>query len=214
MAKAFSLISLIFFSLLAISQSLPLSTRGRWIVDSQTGQRVKLSCVNLVSHSQSMLAQGLDKRSLKDLANDISSRDFNCVRLTWSIHMFTRHSQETIGDVFDGLDIGKVKSGVQKYNPKILNMTVANAFKTVIDGLGNAGLMIVLDNHISQPRWCCSLNDGNGFFGDRNFNPIEWLQGLAYVARHFSCRPHVSFTLIINILNLNIFSLSDVYTIF
>ncbi|XP_038907078.1 glycosyl hydrolase 5 family protein-like [Benincasa hispida] len=191
MAKAFSLISLVFFSLLPLSQSLTLSTRGRWIVDSQTGQRVKLSCVNLVSHGQSMLTQGLDKRPLNDLANDIISRDFNCVRLTWSIHMFTRYSQMTIVDVLDNLDIKNVKSGVQTHNLEMLNMTVAHAFKTVIDGLGNAGLMIVLDNHISQPRWCCSLDDGNGFFGDRHFHTVEWLRGLTYVARHYSWHPQV-----------------------
>ncbi|KAL4019131.1 hypothetical protein IC575_022770 [Cucumis melo] len=182
----FYLISLIFFSLLVLSQSLPLSTRGRWIVDSKTGQRVKLSCVNWASHAQSMLAQGLDKRPLKDLANDIISRDFNCVRLTWSTHMFTRYSHMTIVDVLDDLDIQNVKSGVQTHNPEMLNMTVAHAFKTVVDGLGNAGLMIVLDNHISQPRWCCSLDDGNGFFGDRHFDALEWLQGLDYVARNFT----------------------------
>ena len=193
MAKAFPLISILFLSLLVLSQSLPLSTRGRWIVDSKTGQRVKLSCVNLVSHAQSMVAQGLDKRPLKDLANEIVSRDYNCVRLTWSVYMFTRYPFETIGDVLDGLDINKVKNGVKKHNPQFLNMTVTSAFKTVVDGLGNAGLMVILDNHISQPRWCCSLHDGNGFFGDRNFKPIEWLRGLAYVARHFSWHPKVSF---------------------
>ncbi|XP_004143963.2 glycosyl hydrolase 5 family protein [Cucumis sativus] len=191
MAKAFPLISILFLSLLVLSQSLPLSTRGRWIVDSKTGQRVKLSCVNLVSHAQSMVAQGLDKRPLKDLANEIVSRDYNCVRLTWSVYMFTRYPFETIGDVLDGLDINKVKNGVKKHNPQFLNMTVTSAFKTVVDGLGNAGLMVILDNHISQPRWCCSLHDGNGFFGDRNFKPIEWLRGLAYVARHFSWHPKV-----------------------
>lgn len=190
-------IGIMVLCLLGISESLPLSTRGRWIVDALTGQRVKLSCVNLVSHAQSMVAQGLDKRPLKELAAEISSRQFNCVRLTWSIHMFTRHPLETIGEVFDLLDISDVKSGVQKHNPEILNMTVVQAFETVINGLGSEGIMVILDNHISQPRWCCSLNDGNGFFGDRNFNPYEWLRGLAFVARHFTyCNPHVSYIIL------------------
>ena len=194
MARILCLIALIFFSLFSFSRSLPLSTQGRWIIDARTGERVKLSCVNLVSHAQSMVAQGLDKRPLKELVAEISSRKFNCVRLTWSVHMFTRYAYETIGDVFDGLDIADVKNGVKKHNPEILKMTVAKAFQTVINALGSEKIMVILDNHISQPRWCCSLDDGNGFFGDCNFNPSEWLQGLSFVAVQFTCNPYVSLT--------------------
>ncbi|KAG6585801.1 hypothetical protein SDJN03_18534, partial [Cucurbita argyrosperma subsp. sororia] len=138
-----------------------------------------------------MVAQGLDKRPLKELVAEISTRKFNCVRLTWSVHMFTRYAYETIGDVFDGLDIADVKNGVKKHNPEILKMTVAKAFQTVINALGSEKIMVILDNHISQPRWCCSLHDGNGFFGDCNFNPSEWLQGLSFVAVQFTCNPYV-----------------------
>ncbi|XP_022151322.1 uncharacterized protein LOC111019285 [Momordica charantia] len=45
--------------------------------------------------------------------------------------------------------------------------------------------MVIADNHISQSRWCCSLDDGNDFFGDSSFDPQEWLQGLRLVARRF-----------------------------
>ena len=196
MANSPSLISLILFFiffLFAFSQSLPLSTSGRWIIDARTGDRVKLSCVNLVLHAQSMVAQGLDISPLKEMASEITSRQFNCVRLTWSVNMFTRYTYETIGDILDGLDIADVKSGVEKHNPKILKMTVTKVFQTVINCLGSEGIMVILDNHISQSRWCCSLDDGNGFFRDRNFNPNEWLQGLSFVAVQFTCNPYVSF---------------------
>ncbi|XP_022152471.1 uncharacterized protein LOC111020193 [Momordica charantia] len=43
--------------------------------------------------------------------------------------------------------------------------------------------MVVSNNHISQPRWCCNNDDGNGFFGDRYFDPQEWLQGLSLAAQ-------------------------------
>ncbi|KAG6592280.1 hypothetical protein SDJN03_14626, partial [Cucurbita argyrosperma subsp. sororia] len=140
-----------------------------------------------------MVAQGLDISPLKEMASEITSRQFNCVRLTWSVNMFTRYTYETIGDVLDGLDIADVKSGVEKHNPKILKMTVTKVFQTVINCLGSKGIMVILDNHISQSRWCCSLDNGNGFFGDRNFNPNEWLQGLSFVAVQFTCNPYMSF---------------------
>ncbi|XP_022873525.1 uncharacterized protein LOC111392407 isoform X5 [Olea europaea var. sylvestris] len=51
--------------------------------------------------------------------------------------------------------------------------------------------MVVLDNHVSLPTWCCSNNDGNGFFGDVNFDPKEWVQGLSIVARTYKDNPAV-----------------------
>lgn len=45
--------------------------------------------------------------------------------------------------------------------------------------------MVILDNHVSQPGWCCSENDGNGFFGDKYFNPDLWIKGLTMMATMF-----------------------------
>ncbi|KAK4486485.1 hypothetical protein RD792_009167 [Penstemon davidsonii] len=61
-------------------------------------------------------------------------------------------------------------------------MNVVELHKAVVGELGRNKVTVILDNHISQPQWCCRGNDGNGFFGDFNFNPNEWLQGLAAVA--------------------------------
>lgn len=51
--------------------------------------------------------------------------------------------------------------------------------------LGENNVMVILDNHISQPGWCCSNNDGNGFFGDRFFDPFLWITGLTKMATLF-----------------------------
>ncbi|KAG6592302.1 hypothetical protein SDJN03_14648, partial [Cucurbita argyrosperma subsp. sororia] len=83
-----------------------------------------------------MVAQGLEKRPLKELASEITSCQFNCVRLTWSVRMFTRYAYETIGDVLDGLDIAD-----EKHNSEILKVTVTKAFQTVINGCGAEGVM-------------------------------------------------------------------------
>ncbi|CAJ1947461.1 unnamed protein product [Sphenostylis stenocarpa] len=37
---------------------------------------------------------------------------------------------------------------------------------------------VLLDNHVSEPKWCCNDDDENGFFHDRHFNPQEWVYGL------------------------------------
>ncbi|XVF43864.1 hypothetical protein PTKIN_Ptkin02bG0074500 [Pterospermum kingtungense] len=46
--------------------------------------------------------------------------------------------------------------------------------------------MVILDNHISKPGWCCSNFDGNGFFGDLYFNPDVWITGLTRMATLFN----------------------------
>ena len=166
--------------------SLPLSTHGRWIIDSQSGKRVKLVCVNWPSHTQSMLIEGLNHRPLKELADEAIKLRFNCVRLTYATHMFTRYANRTVEENFDLLDLEQAKAGLAQYNAFVLNKTIAEAYEAVVDVLGASGLMVIADNHMSQPRWCCSLDDGNGFFGNRYFDPQEWLQGLSLVAQRFN----------------------------
>ncbi|KAG6579537.1 hypothetical protein SDJN03_23985, partial [Cucurbita argyrosperma subsp. sororia] len=74
-------------------------------------------------------------------------------------------------------------AGIARNNPSILNLTLVEAYEAVVDSLGVHGIMVVSDNHISQPRWCWSVDDGNGFFGDRYFDPQEWLQGIRLAAQ-------------------------------
>jgi hypothetical protein len=45
--------------------------------------------------------------------------------------------------------------------------------------------MVILDNQITTPGWCCSGSDGNAFFGDTYFDPGEWLKGLSVMATMF-----------------------------
>lgn len=63
--------------------------------------------------------------------------------------------------------------------------------QAVVASLGRNNVMVILDNHISKPGWCCSTTDGGGFFGDLYFDPEEWLRGLARMAALFSTAPAV-----------------------
>ncbi|GLT36663.1 hypothetical protein SLA2020_110260 [Shorea laevis] len=66
-----------------------LSTKSRWIVDNQTGKRVKLACVNWVAHLEPVVAEGLNKQPVDVISKKIRSLGFNCVRFTWPL--FSRH---------------------------------------------------------------------------------------------------------------------------
>lgn len=56
----------------------------------------------------------------------------------------------------------------------------------VVASLDRNNVMMILDNQISKPGWCCSDFDGNGFFGDQYFDPDVWLKGLTIVATMFN----------------------------
>ncbi|KAI3468672.1 hypothetical protein Pfo_025335 [Paulownia fortunei] len=172
----------LFLQIAALCNSHPLSTSSRWIVDQATGKRVKLACVNWVSHLQPMIAEGLEKKPLNYIASQIAATGFNCVRFTWATFMFSRpdYYNLTVSESLGKNGLTAAKAGIAKNNPQILKMK-----------LGKNKLMVVLDNHVSQPNWCCGGTDGNGFFGDANFDPKEWLQGLTAVARTYKGNPAV-----------------------
>uniref|UniRef100_A0A6N2M544 Mannan endo-1,4-beta-mannosidase n=1 Tax=Salix viminalis TaxID=40686 RepID=A0A6N2M544_SALVM len=186
LGRTFQAILLFSFVLYAIpGYSLPLKTQGRWLVDERTGERVKLHCVNWPAHILPMLAEGLDKQPLRFIASELVKNNYNCVRFTFSIHMFTRYANLTIEESFDRLNLTKAKAGVIKNNPFVLKMTVPQAYEAVVDALGAFGLMVDADNHMSDPIWCCSNDDENGFPNDPRFDPDEWIEGLGLVAQLF-----------------------------
>ncbi|KAG7599467.1 Glycoside hydrolase family 5 [Arabidopsis suecica] len=46
-------------------------------------------------------------------------------------------------------------------------------------------VMVILDNHLTRPGWCCAENDGNGFFGDKFFDPTVWVAALSKMVATF-----------------------------
>ncbi|XP_043703936.1 glycosyl hydrolase 5 family protein-like [Telopea speciosissima] len=167
--------------------ALPLYTNSRWIVD-ETGRRVKLACVNWVSHLKPMVAEGLSKQPLDVISKQIVSMGFNCVRLTWAVFMVTNHSlaSMTVRHSFQSLGLLDSLAGFQLNNPSLLDLPLIKVFQVVVSNLANNNVMVILDNHVSKAGWCCSKCDGNGFFGDRYFNPDLWLQGLTAMATMFN----------------------------
>ena len=61
----------------------------------------------------------------------------------------------------------------------------------MVSNLGANNVMVILDNHISKLGWCCSNDDGNGFFGDQYFDPDLWINGLTKMATIFKGVPNV-----------------------
>ncbi|KAJ4970316.1 hypothetical protein NE237_003415 [Protea cynaroides] len=165
----------------------PLYTDSRWIVD-ESGQRVKLACVNWASHLEAMVAEGLSKQPLDVISKRIISMGFNCVRLTWPLFMITDDSLAslTVQQSFERLGLLDSVAGIELNNPSLLDLSIIQAYKVVVSNLADNSVMVILDNHLSKPGWCCSYSDDNGFFGDRYFDPDLWLKGLTTIASMFN----------------------------
>ena len=61
----------------------------------------------------------------------------------------------------------------------------------MVSNLGDNKIMVILDNHISKPGWCCSNDDNNGFFWDDHFIVEHWTTGLNQMATIFNGVPNV-----------------------
>jgi len=139
-----------------------LSTKGRWIVDDN-GKNVIFSCVNWYGFDQlDYIVGGLEQQPLDEISKLISILGFNCVRLPWSLEMYETNPIIT--------NATKVKS-----NPQFLNMHALDIMDAVINSLTSQGLMIILDNHVSDAIWCCSDTDGNGLWWNANYSANNWI---------------------------------------
>ncbi|KAJ6809435.1 uncharacterized protein M6B38_160690 [Iris pallida] len=188
----FSFFFLFFFQASSSSSSFPLSTSGRWIVDSG-GRRAKLACVNWAAHLEAAAAEGLSRRPLDAISKGVASAGFNCVRLTWPTRLLTdaSYASLTVRRSLAGLALLDAAAGVALNNPDLLDLTLPQAFQAVVSNLASNGIMVILDNQITRPGWCCSKYDGNGFFGDIYFDPDEWLEGLTMMATLFKTSNNV-----------------------
>ncbi|KAI0024899.1 glycoside hydrolase family 5 protein [Xylariomycetidae sp. FL0641] len=178
--------------------SLPLSTSSRWIVDA-AGARVKLRCVNWAGHLETQIPEGLNKRAVGDVAAFVAAQGFNCVRLTYAIdHALAPDTpvERAFADAADAAgvnatDMQAAYADVLRWNDWVGGATTREVFERVIQELWGNGVMVHLDNHVSRAKWCCNLDDGNGWWDEgfgytdlnsRYFKTQDWLDGLEAMA--------------------------------
>ncbi len=129
------------------SPAFPLHTSGRFIVDS-TGTRVRLNAFNWYgSESTDFVVEGLQSQPLASIVTTIKGIGFNAVRLLWSNQMV--ESNPVVGNY------------ALAANTSLEGEHALTIFDTVISALTNAGIMVILDNHMSNAGWCCSATDNN-----------------------------------------------------
>lgn len=188
---------LFIFLLSGLASSTVLHTSSRWILDSNNN-RVKLRCVNWAGAAETRIPEGLQWQPVATIASWIANAGFNCVRLTYSIDM-ALDPNESVSSAFSsaasstgtGTTLTNLYTTAVGKNPWLSSTTTRGVFAEVIQALGNVGVMVILDNHVSHASWCCSTTDGNGWWASASgynaansqyFDTNNWLSGLSAMA--------------------------------
>ena len=139
----------------------PLHTRGYQILDSKN-HVVRLTSVNWYGFDQKeFVPGGLDHASLAQIVEQIHALGVNFVRLPWANETFEKNPV--------------VPDYAVKANPQFRGKRALDVMDTVVSALARAGIMIVLDNHVSRADWCCKDDDGNGLWYSADYPEEKWL---------------------------------------
>ena len=171
----------------------PFYTDDRWIKDS-TGAPFTYAGVNWPGAAETMLPEGLQYQSIQFIVDKIKNAGFNSIRLTFAIQLVDQIFDNNGQDV--PISTAFTNALGQENGTKIFNQVLANnptftpettrmqVFDAIAAECNNQGIYVHLDNHMSKAGWCCSFTDGNGWFGDTDFDVNNWARGLTYMVSH------------------------------
>lgn len=159
----FILLFYISFSRLVEREELPLSTRGKYIVNAQ-GRPIKLNCINWYgAHQLDYIVSGPEYNTVENIVNYVVKEGFNCVRFQWSLEMFERNPRITNRTIIAA-------------DMKLYNKTALEVYDYILKLFVKERVMVIIDNHILDAEWCCSEKDGNGLWFNKNFTKEKWIQ--------------------------------------
>lgn len=165
----------------------PLRTEGRDIVD-HTGVRCKLSSVNWYGASDIfMVPGGLDTRHRRQIAKTIRQLGFNSVRLPYADEMVKNNPA--------------IEAKYLDANKDLVGKPALEVFAAVVDALTDVGLAVIINNHITQARWCCDGMPCDASWTNQGipFCPVYqteegWIENLVTVMR-----PHIWNPLVVGV---------------
>jgi endoglucanase len=76
-------------------------------------------------------------------------------------------------------------------NPQLHGKRALEIMDAVIDALSRAGLMVILDNHVSRADWCCNEKDGNGLWYSREYPESHWIEDWKTLVRRYKKQTYV-----------------------
>ncbi|KAL7798586.1 glycoside hydrolase family 5 protein [Trichoderma ceciliae] len=167
------------------SYKLPLRTQGRDIVDVE-GHRFKLSSVNWYGASDELFVPGgLDVQHRSAIAETIKKLGFNSVRLPYADELVMANPI--------------VEPRLVLANPDLEGLRAMDVFEAVTTALTDAGLAVIINNHITRATWCCGADPCDAGWASDHLGLLcrvkqteeEWIQHWESVMERFVHNPLV-----------------------
>ncbi|KAK6842106.1 family 5 glycoside hydrolase [Apiospora arundinis] len=150
--------------------SLPLSTKGRDIVDTH-GRRFKLSSVNWYGASDELyIPGGLDVQHRSVIAHTIRKLGFNSVRMPYSDEMVMLNPH--------------ILPHLLSANPDLVGLRALEIFEACVKALTDEGIAVIINNHITSATWCCGADPCDAGWANDHLGPLcrvsqseeDWIQ--------------------------------------
>ncbi|KAM0329918.1 hypothetical protein ACHAQA_004084 [Verticillium albo-atrum] len=167
---------------------LPLRTKGRNVVD-RTGRRFKLLSVNWYGASDELFVPGgLDVRHRRDIAATIRALGFNSVRMPYADEIVVANPV--------------IDSRLLAANPDLQarqGIRALDVLEAVTNALTDAGLAVILNNHITHATWCCGADPCDAAWSNDHLGPLcrvrqseeDWIRNWETVMLRFVGNPLV-----------------------
>lgn len=165
--------------------ALPLSTRGRDVVDTN-GRRFKLASVNWYGASDELfILGGLDVQHRTVIAKTIRRLGFNSVRLPYADEMVMVNPH--------------VLPHLLTANPDLVGKRAMDIYEACVTALTDAGIAVIVNNHITSATWCCGADPCDAGWANSHLGPIcrvsqseeDWIQHWETVMERFVDNPYV-----------------------
>jgi endoglucanase len=156
---------------------IPLSTKGRFIVDAKSN-RVRLSGFNWNgAEGPDYAIGGLDTLERHAIAASLRNLGFNSIRLVWSNELIEKNPV--------------VAAERLAANPDLVGRTALEVMDAVVAALAEQGIMVIMNNHISDAIWCCESTDDNILWYNNRFPERSWLADWRFIAERYKGQPAV-----------------------
>ena len=163
----------------------PLRASGRNILDAGN-VRFKLASVNWYGASDELfVAGGLDVKHRTAIARLIRRLGFNSVRMPYSDELLYANPV--------------VDPTLLTANPDLVGLRALDVFEATVNALTEAGLAVIVNNHITQAKWCDGMNLCDAAWSNDHLGPFcrvrqteeQWIENWITIMSRFVRNPGV-----------------------
>jgi len=169
----------------------PVRIDGRDILNAR-GDKIKWAGANWPMSGETMVPEGLEKKSAAEILDDVQSLGMNFLRMGYSATMVDEVFESDQEDVpleaamikalgyYNGT---RVTTDIVRNNPSWNRNTGRfEIWSDIVRLAAERGMYVHPDMHIAKAGWCCGHDDGSAWFNDADFSVANWTRALGYVA--------------------------------